>query len=1040
VAGHGPALTLAAACSGVCAAAFSVFFLLFPLFFHISPPIRPYGLAIADGWAFFVFLAHRSHPMPHRHTPSHPHRKIFLSVLAALPALAALGALTLPGTVMAQTVGSVAGVTIINGGADISSDALTTPTSTALGTVIIPSDGASPIASGNEVTVDQNFVTGGVINIVGGGSFSGGNVSNNTVTITDTTLGSGPTVNGVVAGGAGLNANVTGNTVTVEYGTVAGGVNGGLAISTGTDISVSGNKVFLGAGATVGSGVSYGGLLINDAASTSGSVTNNEMRVNGATISHSVIGGGADGFGVVDNNTVLVENATITAGGVTGGAVTASISGKINQANNNTVTLTNSGAKSVHGGLVLVSNNNIEGQANENKVTLTNDGTNITINDNVFGGTVEYSGIYTGLTGTANRNTVEIGGNYTIDESIFGGRVEGDGDANDNRVTLSSVTVDKEVHGAHVDGNGNANGNIVTLNDKTQVTGFVYGAFMTGNDGDATNNSVILNGETQVARSVYGALVTGNGNATGNSVTLNDKTQVTQSVYGAFVAGYSGVGVGTGDATGNSVTLDGNASVSGGVIYGAFVDGNGDAIHNTINIGANVTLANNVNLAGGYVVGTGDAFTGNTLNTQGWTGSVGSVNNFATYNLQVPNNLAAGAPIVTLTNGNSDFEGSTVNLTTSSGAPLAAGSTVVSFEATGGGTITGTLANSGVGQGQYGIALIYNTKTVNTGSQIVTTTTNVRAHPQTQSFSEGFLSGVAFVNHAADLAVGQGLSSLLAQTANKSGVQGFAATSYGDSRYETGSHIDVKGYNFLAGLGSSSKLNAGRLNLGGFVETGKGDYDTHNNFSGYANVKGDGDTRYTGVGLLGRLELENGVYVEASLRSGRLKNDFSNGLADGNGNRVHAKFDTKSTYVSTHAGVGYVWALQQDTSAEVYGKYLWTHQGGDSVRLNTGDPVKFSAVDSQRLRLGGRVTWKLSGQTDLFVGAAYEHEFDGDAKAKIYGYRISAPSLEGDSGIGEIGVTMRPSANSPLSLQAVLQGYGGDRRGATGSFNLKYGF
>jgi hypothetical protein len=72
--------------------------------------------------------------MSHHGIPSYPPRKIFLSILAALPALAVLGTLTMPGTVMAGT--PISGVTINTIDAD-------------------DIDGSDPFSTGNEVIISN---------------------------------------------------------------------------------------------------------------------------------------------------------------------------------------------------------------------------------------------------------------------------------------------------------------------------------------------------------------------------------------------------------------------------------------------------------------------------------------------------------------------------------------------------------------------------------------------------------------------------------------------------------------------------------------------------------------------------------------------------------------------------------------------------------------------------------------------------------------------------------------------------------------------
>ncbi|MDR3299789.1 MAG: autotransporter outer membrane beta-barrel domain-containing protein [Candidatus Accumulibacter sp.] len=1088
--------------------------------------------------------------------PAFSRRKIFLNVLAALPALAVVGALSVPGSVMAANVYD--GVTI-NGSAATGNDI--TSSANPLGTgneAIAPGIGSGSLsAEGNDVVVGSSYVGSGSGNgydIVGGGSQSGGEVKNNSVTVND-----GITINGLVVGGAGSSSSadlsITGNTVTVHDGEVQG-VQGGTAKVTGSaNVTVSGNKVFLEEDAKV-SGDSYGGLSDNTGGTGKSTVTENELRVTGegnTTIDGAVHGGGVQGFGDADKNIVTVTNATVSDG-AGGGIVFAEMASKVSSASENKVTLTNSdsGAE-VYGAKIVYRQSGIEAHADKNQVTLTGSGT---VTDSVFGAYFLYSSGSLAANSTANENIVDISG-YSITKDVIGGVIQFscNGDvisiASGNKVTINASTVGGDVFGGQVYDTGKADGNIVTLTgdldidrsvgggivglfwntgttayqstthggsaDGNQVIingkgtlgdGTTTGTMIVGGDvdgsqttntannntvsitatgalaiqtengvagayvggGKAAGNSVTLNGaagKITVDSNVSGALVEGSGDAEGNRVTLSGNVEAKEDVLGGWVDGTGNanynivtlndnakvtdngdiiggvVDTGDGNAIGNSVNLNGHAEVYANV-YGGYVAGDGKATSNTVNIGADVTLDSSVRLYGGRVTGSSggnDAFTGNTLNTLGWKGSVASVNGFQFYNLEVPAILADGEAIVTLTDtntGSSNLDGSVINVTTTAASALTSGS-AIAFKATTPGAITGTptLAN-GSSQVQGGIALLGVARLESDNSAVRVVFDNVHAHPQTKAFAESYLGGTAALNQAADLSTGQGITALLARTERQNG--GFAAIGYGDSRYETGSHVNAKGYNVLAGIGASTQVSAGRLSGGVFVETGEGDYDTHNSFHGYASVKGDGDTRYTGGGVLGRLDLAGGAYFEASLRAGTLKNDYTGKFAaDG----VRAKYDAKSGYLGSHLGAGYVWKLQPGLGAEVYGKYLWTHQKGDSVTVK-GDvenhPLKFSAVDSQRLRIGGRLTWNLSAQTDAYVGAAYEHEFDGDASARIHGYRIDTPSLDGDTGIGEVGVVLRPAANSPLSLQAGVQAYGGDRKGATGHFNLKYAF
>ncbi|MDR1646436.1 MAG: autotransporter outer membrane beta-barrel domain-containing protein, partial [Zoogloeaceae bacterium] len=235
----------------------------------------------------------------------------------------------------------------------------------------------------------------------------------------------------------------------------------------------------------------------------------------------------------------------------------------------------------------------------------------------------------------------------------------------------------------------------------------------------------------------------------------------------------------------------------------------------------------------------------------------------------------------------------------------------------------------------------------------------------------------------------------------------------------------------------------GDLTLGAFIEHGEGDYDTHNSFANAASVHGKGDADYTGGGLLAQLAFnatERGhLYTEASARFGKVKLDFNTrDLFDHLGRR--AAFDSDSRYVSAHAGLGYVLKLNERSTLKLYGQYLWSRQGSDTVQLTTGEPVKFAAIDSHRTRLGARWNQNIATSANLYLGAAWEHEYDGKAKASIHGHRLDTPELKGDTGMLEAGFTLNPTAAKPLTLDIGIQGYAGKREGVTGSVRANYRF
>ena len=75
-----------------------------------------------------------------------------------------------------------------------------------------------------------------------------------------------------------------------------------------------------------------------------------------------------------------------------------------------------------------------------------------------------------------------------------------------------------------------------------------------------------------------------------------------------------------------------------------------------------------------------------------------------------------------------------------------------------------------------------------------------------------------------------------------------------------------------------------------------------------------------------------------------------------------------------------------------------------------------------------------------YIGAAFEREFSGTARATSYGYSLDSPSLRGNTGIGELGLTITPSSKRPLALDLGIQGYVGKREGITGSLQIRWQF
>ena len=297
-----------------------------------------------------------------------------------------------------------------------------------------------------------------------------------------------------------------------------------------------------------------------------------------------------------------------------------------------------------------------------------------------------------------------------------------------------------------------------------------------------------------------------------------------------------------------------------------------------------------------------------------------------------------------------------------------------------------------------------------------------------KTLSESLLGTVAFVNQGAEFIADEGIAAMVA--AGEVGkLATFGAVHGGTSNYQTGSRVDVDGYTLAAGV--SYQVNPQWL-IGGFIEAGWADSDSHVNAT-----KGEGDHDYYGLGLATRYLVNEAWYVDGSLRAGQASTEFT-GVYAGDS----AKYDSDAFYVTAHVGTGYLFNLTDTINLDVYGRYLITYLDGDDVNLNNkySDHFDMDSTVTHAVRVGTRLTGAFCPYAGWKLGLAYEHVFDGDAESAVNSLSLEVPSLEGDTGIMEVGVTMKPSLNSHWSMDIGAKGYAGDREGVTGNVLVRYAF
>lgn len=289
-------------------------------------------------------------------------------------------------------------------------------------------------------------------------------------------------------------------------------------------------------------------------------------------------------------------------------------------------------------------------------------------------------------------------------------------------------------------------------------------------------------------------------------------------------------------------------------------------------------------------------------------------------------------------------------------------------------------------------------------------------------------ASAAFVNQGTDL-IADSLDTISRDS--NYGVKTFAAVHGNRSKYDVNSDIKINGWSVIAGVGNAGKFdNGSEFSWGVFYENGSGNYRTYNEFNNEF-FRGDGSLVYNG-GIAARYTNKNGVYTEGSLRAGMLKSDMDNALRDGAGNFYG--YESESAYYGAHIGIGKIISLSESSDLDVYGKFFHTYTEGDSFKV-ANDEFEFDSINSDRLRIGARITSNKENKFSTYYGLAYEYEFNGDADMTAQGLKAPTQSLQGSSVMAEIGFNYQPTPTSPWSLELNMRGYAGERQGC--SFNVQ---
>lgn len=673
----------------------------------------------------------------------------------------------------------------------------------------------------------------------------------------------------------------------------------------------------------------------------------------------------------------------------------------------------------------------------------------------LMGGYIDTSSVPAGTDKTPS----DVVDNHVI---ITGGKVGG---LYEHGGVMTSYT--GSVYGGRTDGTGSARENVVYVNapivtdaatPPARVPTVIVDKMVGGYGATATDNTVeILAGALK--GSVYGGYATTAGTpaTTGaspttevsalrnNKVTLHDGVTVTGNVYG----GYADADASSMTAATDSNTIDLYKAVIDGTLYGGMAqDGAG---HDVVS-GKNNTLA--VHARGAKA----DDFVG-VQNLHFYVPAGTTAADKET--MLTLDNVAAPAGATTATPTTKDLSHVNVGVQLAGNRPsLKVGDAVSLMRVYEGNTTDATHAVAITSDtplvnkttGMQGISLRYGfdllTREAEAGSgknnELYATVTSASVNPDTKSLAETRAASLAFLTSGSDLLTDAAMTAAMEvaatpaseSQAGRARVDGapkeyrmWAVQNVSSMRLNSGSHVDAKGWGLNLGFAKQRVSGRNTLTYGPFVEYGKGSYDSYLD----DGLHGSGNMDYLGVGVMAKSQSENGAYVEGSVRVGRVKSDYA-GTID----NTHTTYDSSSTYYAGHLGVGQEKQLKNGNTIETYAKYFFTHQGGDTAKLSTGEVYDFDAADSHRIRFGTRYTSK-KGDASFYTGLAYEYEFGNDIAASFEGYNTPSPSLTGGTGILELGYRFTPQ-NGRATYGIQLMGMTGKRRGISGGVQMHWAF
>ena len=792
---------------------------------------------------------------------------------------------------------------------------------------------------------------------------------------------------------------------------VAGGHSTG---NSSTNQNVLYNEVTASSGSRVENGL-YGGVITEGRGT--GTVQHNTVNLNNASAGYEVVGGGV----LLDVPTVIVEenhvniSAGTVEGNVYGGALHYYYGTGNSDIRNNTVILSK--------GTVVT----------KSEISPDRPGS-------VYGG-------YNLGIGDVTGNSVSVSDSSSVDGDVYGGMVKGNDDSNPGSASQNSVRIESgSTVGGSVYGGWNSNGE--TIGNFVYVNGTVSGGVAAGYtlSGDAADNEVLVEGGT-VLKHLYGGY-TALGSATGNVITVKGGT-----VNAEMVGGYD-----DGTATNNTVTLYDSARFTGSDIYGGKSGGSSSDVFtgNTFNVYGQIDAASlqnfqnlnfydvaddkaSVDLSRSAVIGDGkgsmtNVFIGNLRNQEG----------------DIPEEYV----LIHTPTASSSYAGTNLYVNGNTVVTIGPDGSYVPYSGTvaNDGTMDNATGSTGMTTSQKltkGFLTFEVDYFIKNGQDLIARWKKdapVEVNSETEEFTASRQASAALMDEGADFVAGEGIDRALQASqclpGEPCGAKAFVAVNGGYSTYKAGTTFDMSYGNMLAGIARQCKIGPVGYLAGVFFETGLSRFHSEYEPDDSRSIDSEGHDYYYGVGALAKVflnrDLLKGLYAEGSIRYGLMMGDWQSHDIQADGQT--ADWDGRAPYLTAHGGLGYMWDVTDNVTADVYAKYFWGHLWGDDGTI-CGQQFEFDDIYSSRVRTGARLNFKKDETFSWYLGGAWEHQFDSKSRGTIYGYDVPSTDLKGNTAIAEAGVFFKPAADSDFSFMLGTTGYFGEKReGVTGHLQVRYEF